>query len=1326
MQPSIQKRKDIFEQAIRIESSEDRNVFLEDAFRGYPEEISGFKKLVEDHFRAGSFLESGPEVTAIAEAKLNAEFASETGRYKLLQQIGDGGFGVVYMAEQQKPIKRKVAIKIIKPGMDTKEVIARFEAERQALALMDHPNIAQVLDAGETDGGRPFFAMELVKGAPITEFCDTNKLPCRDRLALFVDVCRAIQHAHQKGVIHRDIKPNNVMVTVNDNKPVPKVIDFGVAKAISQQLTERTMFTAYGQMIGTPVYMSPEQAQLSGLDIDTRSDIYSLGVLLYELLTGTTPLELERLREHGLAEVQRLIVEEDAPTPSIRLSSLEQQRAKIATDRATDPNHLQQFLTGDLDWVIMKSLSKERSRRYETANSLAADIERFLEDKEVEARPPSTKYRIQKFVRRNRASVIAASLVLATLVLGLIGTSIGLVEANRQTRIAKGEQRKKETQRARAVAAEKIADKTAQQQRRELYAANMTLADQLWNSPNGDLEKIEELLAAWIPVDDSEDLREFSWRYQWNRLYKDAAVTALETTGASITPNGDLLSASKHGLHHAKTSASESDTRWSGDASNVTFSPDGRWAAIHLDGETHLIDVATGRSAIDFPHALCSFSARGDFLVAWTAGTHTADIWKLSGDGPSLMEAFVLTGEAKMPGDSASVQLSDDGRSFLFCGFPDEYDVTMFAGDKDEPVRWYHRNYVESSVWSPNGEVMVIGTDMGAVHLRFRRNPGNKIVLSSHTREPSSIRFSQDGTRMVVGGNLGTIDVWDTSALLELSSQPELSSQASDDGDDNMDGQDLLSSARPQLLRTIKAHPSSRIESLVFSADGSKLASFANGVSKLWDIVHTKGRYEVVDFGKDMFGGRTGLWLERSDRGVVVKDIFAQYHDVVSGEVYVGDRIVGISCEHRGDLTHLLKQKGRFLLDLLSGPYQSVVNVTVEDEGNGRRLVELRRAYREDPRPNRVRFSPDGATLVIAGQRHGTTSINLATGQTSRYPQTSSNGIAISADGKLLAMDGTSDLLIWNLRKDQEQARLDSLVSVEPIPKNGHGGSVAFSPDGEFLAMGTGGPHNTDPKRSDLKVWRVSDLAEVGGGPVFKHDRVLSDVTFTPDSAHLIATDHAGIVRVWDTNTFELSDRTFDVGSTSFAVAISPEGKTLAAGGSGQTILWDFGTGKKLRVLKGGTPFALDFSPDGKTLVSGNKYHNVVLWDVSTGMQLQTLYAHSDAVAGVAFSPNGNTLATVGNEGVLRLWEAASFEEIASYPRTHEAMLRLGKLRIQEERYSEAEAVLVRLLELQQKHLSAGHGDIERTRRQIALAVQGQSRQELPPLGADDPPVPDI
>jgi serine/threonine protein kinase/tetratricopeptide (TPR) repeat protein len=359
---------------------------------------------------------------------------SVIGPYKLLQQIGEGGFGVVYMAEQEQPVRRRVALKIIKPGMDTAQVIARFESERQALALMDHPNIARVIDAGATSSGHPYFVMELVKGVPITAFCDQHHLPPEARLKLFLDVCHAIQHAHHKGIIHRDIKPSNVMVTEHDGAPVVKVIDFGVAKATVQKLTERTLFTAYGQMLGTPAYMSPEQAAMSGVDIDTRSDVYSLGVLLYELLTGTTPLESERLRAAAYAEMQRLIREEEPQRPSARLSSLGDTASVLADNRGLDLKHLTQLLASDLDWVVMKALEKDRNRRYDTPANFAQDIERYLSHEAVMARPPSRAYRLKKFAQRNRGAVLTAAAVALAL---LAGTGVSTWQAMRATRAEK-------------------------------------------------------------------------------------------------------------------------------------------------------------------------------------------------------------------------------------------------------------------------------------------------------------------------------------------------------------------------------------------------------------------------------------------------------------------------------------------------------------------------------------------------------------------------------------------------------------------------------------------------------------------------------------------------------------------------------------------------------------------------------------------------------------------------------------------------------------------------------------------------------------------------
>jgi serine/threonine protein kinase len=387
--------------------------------------------LLRAHEQAGDFL---GQTVKLAEPDFALEKTGMMiGRYKLLEKIGEGGFGVVYMAEQTEPVQRKVALKIIKAGMDTREVVARFEAERQALALMDHPNITRVLDAGATEAGRPYFVMELVCGIPITDYCDRSKLPTRERLQLFMKVCHAVQHAHQKGIIHRDIKPNNVLVTLHDGAPVPKVIDFGIAKALGQKLTEKTLFTGFAHMIGTPAYMSPEQAELSGLDIDTRADIYSLGVLLYELLTGVTPFDRETLAKAALDEIRRMIREIEPLKPSTRLQTLGDKLTEVAKHRQAAPAELNRLVRGDLDWVVMKSLEKDRQRRYETANALAMDVQRHLNNEPVLACPPSHFYRFRKTVRRHKFTVFAGFTIVTSLMIGL-GVSAFLLVKEREAR----------------------------------------------------------------------------------------------------------------------------------------------------------------------------------------------------------------------------------------------------------------------------------------------------------------------------------------------------------------------------------------------------------------------------------------------------------------------------------------------------------------------------------------------------------------------------------------------------------------------------------------------------------------------------------------------------------------------------------------------------------------------------------------------------------------------------------------------------------------------------------------------------------------------------
>jgi serine/threonine protein kinase/WD40 repeat protein len=494
-----------------------------------------------------------------------ASVGDRVGPYRLMEQIGEGGFGLVFVAEQTEPVRRKVALKVLKPGMDTRDVVARFEAERQALALMDHPNIAKVHDAGATPHGRPYFVMELVRGVPITEFCDQQKLPPRDRLALFVQVCHAVQHAHQKGIIHRDLKPGNVLVTSHDGVPVPKVIDFGVAKAVGQSLTDKTIYTRFAQMIGTPLYMSPEQAEMSGLDVDTRSDVYALGVLLYELLTGTTPFDKDRFRRAAFDEIRRIIREEEPPRPSTRLSSLGATLTVVSASRGTDPGKLAGLVRGELDWIVMKCLEKDRTRRYESASGLAKDVERHLDGDAVEACPPTLGYRLRKFYRRNRAAVITTAAVVAGALVALAGQTWNLLRARAAeadavaARNAEAEQRDETAkqrdaaikagnevtrQRNDAIEAGKRLRLAQEEQQANQYVWDMQLLPLAFEANN--LAEVKRLLDRHVPQPGQTDRRGYEW-YYWDRqlradLWTDQLPGAARQPGSwAASPDGSRV-----------------------------------------------------------------------------------------------------------------------------------------------------------------------------------------------------------------------------------------------------------------------------------------------------------------------------------------------------------------------------------------------------------------------------------------------------------------------------------------------------------------------------------------------------------------------------------------------------------------------------------------------------------------------------------------------------------------------------------------------------------------------------------------------------------------
>ena len=597
-------------------------------------------------------------------------------RYKLLQEIGTGGFGSVWMAEQEEPVRRRVALKIIKLGMDTREVIARFEQERQALAMMDHPNIAKVFDAGATATGRPYFVMELVRGIPITQYCDENNLPAPQRLALFIAVCHAIQHAHQKGIIHRDIKPSNILVTLHDGVPVPKVIDFGIAKATEARLTDRTLFTELHAFVGTPAYMSPEQAEMSGLDIDTRADIYSLGVLLYELLSGRLPFDPKELLKAGLDEIRRTIREVEPPRPSTRLGTMTAaERTAIAKQRGLDPGQLSSLLRGDLDWIVMKTLEKDRNRRYDTANGLALDLQRYLTNEAVLARPPSMAYLFGKLIRRHKTAFAAASAVVLALLAGVAVSTWQAIRATSAEHTADEERTKAVTERDRARQAEKdanaqrqLADTARKEVEFNLYASSMNLAQVAWEE--GNIGRLRAILEETR----TSPHRGFEW-YYWQRQSHLELMTL------------------RGGTRHVES---------------VAYSSDGKRIVMGCkDNCAKVWDAETGRELISIRTAYSPWGTSAAFspdgLRVTCTGNETAKVWETK----TGLELLTLKGHEDR---IEAVAFSPDARRIV----TGSLDKTARVWDADTGAELLvlkgHAGSVASVAYSPDGRRIATGS----------------------------------------------------------------------------------------------------------------------------------------------------------------------------------------------------------------------------------------------------------------------------------------------------------------------------------------------------------------------------------------------------------------------------------------------------------------------------------------------------------------------------------------------------------------------------------------------------------------------------------------
>jgi WD40 repeat protein/serine/threonine protein kinase len=1179
MSSKIAKAKDIFLDLMTNVSPDGWDEAITCACAGDDVLRERVRALLQAHAEPDDFLDDrdGTQAHSSAlEAVVVERPGAVIGPYKLLQQIGEGGMGIVFMAEQTEPINRKVALKIIKAGMDTRQVIARFEAERQALALMDHPNIARVLDAGTTETGRPYFVMELVKGVPITRYCDEKRLPFRDRLRLILPVCRAVQHAHQKGIIHRDIKPSNVLVAEYDNRAVPKVIDFGVAKATGQKLTDRTMFTEFGQVLGTVEYMSPEQAKFNQLDVDTRSDIYSLGVLVYELVTGQTPFDRKRLRSVAIDEVLRIIREEDPPKPSTRLSMAEQ-LPSFAASHSLDSRRLSGLVKGEMDWIVMKALEKDRARRYETADALAADVERFLHNEVVQASPPSATYRLRKLARRYRTPLtITAAFVLLLAVASVVSTwqAIRATQAEqqvtrerdqviaekRQKDIALGQKQEALSQKQRALDEATRSKKTAQER---LAAGLIAEGDSLLNS--GRASQARD--SYWQALDLSRELG----------LSQFAAASGLVESYAVGAPPLMGSEGVQSGVGGFKLS---NQIRKPVMARALAFSSDGRTAAAGgSNSQIVLWDVATGlpvRTLTGHTHSVRSvaFSPDGRNL--------------LSGSSDSLLKLWdVKTGKVirsftghTMPVNN--VAFSPDGKTAVSGG--QDWAIILWDTATGKAIRQFARSYnpVSAVAISPDGKtIATTGTGGGVIEIWDAETGRKRGRLSELLSALVRLAFSPDGKMLLAGGLDRDVCLWDLESgkvvrkfggrgrawsTMDLAYSPDGRFALCGGSDGTCRLYDVKSGEQ---VGSFSGH-SRYVTAVAFSSDSrSFLSADKEGSIKLWSVQPDRGT-EFVGHSDRVVG------LSIAPNGFVAAsgglDRTIRLWDMATG------KSLGRAETDSDVYSVVVSPDGRYVLTGQSGN-----QIVLWDSKS---LKALRTFEGHGNTVTNIALATDGRTFLSASSDKTIKLWDLTLGKEMRTysgHHDKVRAVAFSPDGKRM-LSGSFDqtMKLWDVASGNE---LRTFSGHEHWVQ-----CVAFSPDGRNAASGSW--DNT------VALWDLDTGKCIG---VQRANSSVSGVAFSPDGHTVLASCFDRSVYIWNiAGSDEMRSLGWqDEGLAS--AAFSPDAKTALLGSTTGPI-WrrDFDRATKYRSYDEQLPAAR--KKLSQNLSDANALHEFAKWYAFRGV----------------------------------------------------------------------------------------------------------------------------